>query len=87
MGILNIFKRYKVSFLDEKWELIKEDVRVFDIPRTHEVIYLISEKKYYRVVNVIHNIDKNQEIYIVIEEYTDDYALINKKEKNNSKNT
>lgn len=81
MGILNIFKRYKVSFLNEKWELIKEDVKVFDIPRTHEVIYLISEQTYYRVVNVIHNIDKKQEIYIIIERYTDDYALIEKKVK------
>lgn len=79
MKFLDIFKRYKVSFLNEKWELIKDDVKVNDIPRIHEVIYMVEESKYYRVVNVVHNITFKQEIYIVIEEYTDDYALINKK--------
>ena len=81
MKFLNIFKRYKVSFLNEKWELLKEDIKVFNIPRSHEIIYLTEESKYYRVVNVIHNINKKQDIYIIIEEYTDDYALIDKKVK------
>lgn len=80
MGIFNIFKKYRVSFLDEKWKMMKEDVKLDIIPRIHEIIYIVDESKYYRVVNIVHNFTKKQEIYVVIEEYTDDYALFKEKD-------
>lgn len=80
MGIFRIFKKYRVTFLDEKWDVIREDVKIDVIPRIHEIIYMTNEAKYYRVVNIVHNFTKKQEIYVVIEEYTDDYALFNEKD-------
>lgn len=70
-------KKYKVNFLNEKWETIKLNVKLDFIPRTHELIYLNSV--YYRVANVIHNLENNIEVYIIIEQYTDDFKLLDKK--------
>lgn len=69
-------KKYKVNFLNEKWVPIKLNVKLSFIPRTHELVYINS--KYYRVANVIHNIDKKSEVYIIIEQYTDDLKLLDK---------
>ena len=71
-------KKIKISFLNEKWELMVSDVKLKYIPRIHELIYLNSV--YYRVANIVHNIGQMQDIYIIIEEYTDDYNLIEKKD-------
>lgn len=81
MWNFNLFKKYRVTVLNEKWDIIKENIKLDVIPRIHEIIFISDESKYYRVVNVIHNIRKGQEIYIIIEEYTDDYALFNEKDK------
>ncbi len=69
-------KKIKTMLLNEKWEVIKEKVFLKIIPRTHEIIYL--NKKYYRIVNIIHNYNKEHDIYVIIEEYTDDDNLIKK---------
>ncbi len=75
-------KRYKINFLDEKWIPIKLSVKFDFIPRTHELVFINS--KYYRVVNVIHNLepctDKSVGVYVIIELYSDDLKLINKKQ-------
>lgn len=71
-------KKIKISFLNEKWELMVSDVKLKYIPRIHELIYLNSV--YYRVANIVHNIGQMQDIYIIIEEYTDDYNLFEKKD-------
>jgi len=72
------YKKIKTIVLNEKWNVIKEKVFFRVIPRIHEIIYL--NKKYHRVVNVVHNYDKEHNIFVIIEEYTDDYKLM---EKNN----
>jgi hypothetical protein len=79
--MINWFKRHSVSILDEKWNVIKENVKIKHIPRTHELIFLEETNKYYRVVNIIYNFQGGQGIYIIIEEYTDDFALLEKTEK------
>ena len=71
-------KKNKISFLNEKWELMASDVKLKYLPRIHELIYLNSV--YYRVANIGHNIGHTQDIYIIIEEYTDDYNLFEKKD-------
>jgi hypothetical protein len=43
-------------------------------------MYLSDIEKYYRVVNVIYNINDKQNITVVIEEYTNDYGLKDDKE-------
>ena len=71
-------KKIKISFLNEKWGLMASDVKLKYLPRIHELIYLNSV--YYRVANIVHNIGHMQDIYIIIEEYTDDYNLFEKKD-------
>ena len=79
--MINIFKRIKVTFLDNEWKVLKTDVKMRSIPNIYELIYITEENKYYSVCNVIHNLksDKCSEIFIIIEKYTDDYGLGDKK--------
>ena len=79
MKIFNWFKKKNVTVLDEKWNVVKDNVKITHIPRTHELIFLEEKNRYYRVVNVIFNFTNQQSIYIVIEEYTDDFGLSEKK--------
>lgn len=74
-------KKCSVTLLNEKWEILKLCDRVDFIPRTNEIVYLPEYEKYYRVANVVYNFEKTQGIFVVIEEYTDDFALNNEKEK------
>jgi hypothetical protein len=79
--IFNWFKKYSATILDEKWNVIKKKVKLKFIPRTHELIFLEETNKYYRVINVVYNFKNIQGIYIIIEEYTDDFALLDKQKK------
>ena len=80
---MRIFKRNKksVTLLDEKWNVIDNNVKFDNLPRTHELIFIPKENKYYRVVNIIYNMNQPVETYVIIELYTDDYGLIEKKEQ------
>ena len=77
--MFNWFKTFNVTILDEKWTIVKDNVKIKFIPRTHELIFLEEDNKSYKVINVIYNIKNGQDVYIVIEQYTDDVGLIEKK--------
>lgn len=64
-----MFRKYSISLLDEKWELIRPRIKVKQIPRYGEFIYLSDEKQYYKVLNVIHNMTNKHEIFVVVEKY------------------
>jgi hypothetical protein len=69
-----------VIFLDEKWQTIKDGVKVDFIPRMNELVYLEEYNKYFRVANTIYSFKgKKQFVYVIIEEYTDDFALMDDK--------
>ena len=74
--LYKLFRKNSISFLNEKWEVVKPNVSVKHIPRTHEVVFLSEFDKYYRVCNVVYNFeDKGQGIFVIIEEYVDDDAF------------
>lgn len=75
-----MFNKIKINIIDEQWNTLKTNFKLKVIPRIHELMYLSDIEKYYRVVNVIHNINDKQNITVVIEEYTDDYGLKDDKE-------
>jgi hypothetical protein len=75
-----MFNKIRVNIIDEQWNTLKTNFKLKVIPRIHELMYLGDIEKYYRVVNVIHNINDKQNITVVIEEYTDDYGLKDDKE-------
>jgi hypothetical protein len=50
------------------------------LPSINHLLYVEKDLKYYRVVNLIHYVDKKDvNTLVVVEEYTDDYALLEKK--------
>lgn len=59
-------KKYTVSVLDCKWQVLKRNLKLVVIPRRDE--YLFFDGSYYEVVNVIHMLNKNQDIFIVVSE-------------------
>jgi hypothetical protein len=62
-----MFKKYNVSLMNEKWEMIIQNLKVKHIPRTSEFIYLDNQEQYYKVINVIHNMTSKHEIFIIVE--------------------
>lgn len=59
-------KKYTVTFLNSKWEIVKSDVKLNSIPQRDEYIYM--NEKYYDVLNVVHSIDKTHQILVIIDE-------------------
>lgn len=59
-------KKYTVTLLNSKWEIIKSDLKLNSIPQRDEYIYM--NDRYYDVLNVVHSIDKNHKILVIIEE-------------------
>jgi hypothetical protein len=65
-----MFKRkYSITLINESWEQIKTTIKLAHIPRKDELIYLEEFEKYFKVINVIHNITKKHGIFLVIQEY------------------
>lgn len=64
-----MFGKYKISVMNNAWEMIIPRIRVKYIPRSGELIYLTDLEQYYRVLNVIHNITNKQEIFVIVENY------------------
>jgi hypothetical protein len=64
-----MFGKYKISIMNNAWEMIIPRIRVKHIPRGGELIYLTDLEQYYRVLNVIHNITNKQEIFVIVENY------------------
>jgi hypothetical protein len=75
-----MFNKIKINIIDEQWNIIKTNFKLKVIPRINELMYLGDIKKYYRVVNIIHNINNKQNITVVIEEYINDHDLKDNKE-------
>ena len=59
------FKKRSITLLDEKWNVIKPNIKVKYIPRCGELIYMEDITLYYEVINVIHYINNNEGIFIV----------------------
>ena len=70
-----MFKRkYNISLLTSKWVPIKRNVNLTLIPRSGELLFL--DGQYYEIINVIHMINKKQEIFLVIKELENINPLI-----------
>jgi len=63
---MGLFNRYSVSILDKDWKTIIPLIKIKHIPRSGEFIYL-EDKKYYKVVFVVHHILKKHGIFIIVE--------------------
>jgi len=59
-------KKYTVTFLNSKWEIVKSKIKLNVIPQKGEYVYM--NNRYYDVLNLIHSIDNQHNIHIVVEE-------------------
>jgi hypothetical protein len=60
--------KYKVSILNSQWQPLERNLKLSVIPRKDEYLYFL--KRYYSVLNVVHNITNGHEILIIVEEET-----------------
>ena len=73
--ILMFKKTYPVSILNHEWNLICT-VKLFCVPRKGEYIWLSAYKKYYEVLNIVHNIGKKHGIFVVVKQLDGDVKKI-----------
>jgi hypothetical protein len=66
-------KKYTVTFLNSKWEIVKSEIKLKTIPKRDEYVYM--DNKYYDVLNVVHSISKKHKILVVIEETKTKFEL------------
>ena len=59
-------KKYTVTFLNSKWEIVKSNIKLKSIPQRDEYIYM--DDKYFDVLNVIHSLGKTHQILVIIDE-------------------
>lgn len=57
-------KNYRISIINSKWHLLKNDLKLKLIPRKGEFIYM--DEQYFEVLNVVHRMNKIHEIFIVV---------------------
>jgi hypothetical protein len=67
--------KYTISLLDSKWQQLKRNFKVDVIPRANEFIYL--NDGYYKVLNVVHTLNNKQEIFVIIEQITQEISVDN----------
>jgi len=79
--MIKLFNRDSITFLNEKWDVIKGNVKIKHIPRNNELIFLPEYNRYFRVINVIYNFTERQNIFVILEDYTGDLSLLEKKIK------
>ena len=62
---LHMFRRkYTVTVLDSKWNVIKNRLKLNPIPRKDELLFF--DGLYYEVINIVHRIDEKQGIFVVV---------------------
>ncbi len=67
--MFKIFRNHTVSVLNEDWDMIIPSLSLKHIPRSGELVYIKKFEDYFIVLNVIHNIEENHGVFIVIKEY------------------
>jgi hypothetical protein len=71
-------KKYTVTFLNSKWEIVKNNIKMDIVPQRDEYIYM--DDKYYNVLNVVHSMGKKHNILVVIDETKPKVSLDKKKD-------
>lgn len=73
--------KYTISILDSKWQPVKRNLKLSIIPRINE--YLFLDGQYYQVISVIHTFNKNQDIFLIINELNNQENTVENQEVTN----
>jgi len=65
--------KYTITLINSKWEVIERNVNISILPRSNE--YLFHNKQYYEVINVVHMLNKVQDIFVIIEPLSVNFSL------------
>ena len=65
--------KYTITLINSKWEVIERNVNISILPRSNE--YLFHNKQYYEVINVVHMLNKVQDIFVIIEPLSINFSL------------
>lgn len=65
VSLVMFTKKYTLTLLDSKWNVLKRNINLTVIPRKDE--YVFFENQYYEVLNVVHMLNKKQDVFVVIE--------------------
>ncbi|MEI6880341.1 MAG: hypothetical protein WCK82_03280 [Bacteroidota bacterium] len=58
--------KYKVTLIDSKWNVVKNNIKLSVLPRRDE--YVFFDGLYYLVLNVVHVLDGKQGVFVIINE-------------------
>jgi len=61
--------RYNVTIVDETWNVLKI-VSLITIPKQEEFIYFDIIGKYYKILQVVHQINKKHKVILVVKEFS-----------------
>ena len=64
-----MFRKKSITLINESWEKIDANLKLVEIPRKNELIYVEKTKLYYKVINVIHYLNDKHGIFVVVEKY------------------
>lgn len=65
--MINIFnKKYTVKLINSKWDVIKSKITLTTIPNKGE--YIFMDGQYFNIINIIHVIENEHKILIIIDE-------------------
>jgi hypothetical protein len=65
--------KYTITLINSKWEVIERNANISLLPRSGE--YLFHNKQYYEVINVVHMLNKVQDIFVIIEPLSVNFSL------------
>jgi hypothetical protein len=65
-------KKFSVTLMDESWNQLKINVKLKNIPRKDELIYLENLETYYKVTSVIHYLNNKHGIFIIVTKYSEE---------------
>ena len=64
-----MFRKKSITLINESWEKIDGNLKLVEIPRKNELIYVEKTEIYYKVINVIHYLNDKHGIFVVVEKY------------------
>lgn len=57
-------KKYIVTILDSKWNIVKNRMVFNTLPRSGEYIYF--DNVYYEVINIVHSMETKHNIFLIV---------------------
>ena len=61
----------QIHIMDERYDRLKNDVKIKHVPNVGDLIYFEEGGAYFMVVKVLHLINDRQQIWVVVQQFTE----------------